>query len=278
MERRGAGRHVVSTAAAATQALVAGRSRTPGAVVLAYHDVGPGAERGTDYYVTPEQLRRQLDLARGLGLVFVPLHDLVTAMEAGEAVDGLAAVTFDDAFRGVATDAAPVLAAMEVPGTVFVPSRCLGTTPRWWPGARPLMSEEDLLGLAEAGWGMGAHSRHHTQLVGLPDAALDAELAGGRHDLEELIGTPVELVAYPDGRHDGRVRRSARAAGYRAGFTFVNGRLSSGDDPFRLARLTMGDHQGRLRLTTHLTRPATSWPDPPTQPDPADRAPAEAPR
>jgi hypothetical protein len=57
------------------------------------------------------------------------------------------------------------------------------------------------------------------------------------------------------------VRRAAGDAGYRAAFTFLNGRIDGRHDPFRLPRLTMGSHHSALRLAHHLGRPATSWPD-----------------
>ena len=42
---------------------------------------------------------------------------------------------------------------------------------------------------------------------------------------EPSTRTAVDLLAYPSGHHDARVRAHAAAAGYRAGFTFLNGRV-----------------------------------------------------
>ena len=61
--------------------------------------------------------------------------------------------------------------------------------------------------------------------------------------------------------HDARVREVIVESGYRAGFTFLNGRIVSGLDAYRLPRLTM--HQGLSvpRLAYQLARSPSSWPD-----------------
>ncbi|MDP9020793.1 MAG: hypothetical protein M3N25_08325, partial [Actinomycetota bacterium] len=49
--------------------------------------------------------------------------------------------------------------------------------------------------------------------------------------------------------------------GYRAGYSFLNGRITAGLDRYRLPRITMGRGQGRPRLAYHLVRSSRSWPD-----------------
>ncbi|HUF84538.1 MAG TPA: hypothetical protein VMQ81_08110, partial [Acidimicrobiia bacterium] len=66
---------------------------------------------------------------------------------------------------------------------------------------------------------------------------------------------------YPFGHHDDGVRAVARRVGYRAGFTFLNGRVEGGLDRYRLPRLTMYEGHTRAMLAYHLARPASSWPD-----------------
>ena len=84
-------------------------------------------------------------------------------------------------------------------------------------------------------------------------------LEGSKARLEDLTGTTVDLLAYPSGHHDPRVRAAAVAAGYRAGFTFVNGRVLPGTDPMRVPRLTMSTRQHRVRWAYQLARPPSSW-------------------
>lgn len=231
--------------------------------MLAYHDVGEDPTNHTSYYVSPARLRHQLTTLAGFGLRYVHLGELVDRLEAGERVDGLAAVVFDDGLAGVHHHALPVLCELGVPATVFVVAGALGAEPPWWPGAARTMTESEVLEVASAGMAIESHTLSHVSLPSLRRGALVEELATSRARLEDLVGKPVRVVAYPFGHFDARVREVSEQSGYRAGFSFLNGRVRSGDDPFRYPRLNMWDGQGRLRLAYHVARPSASWP--PTQ-------------
>jgi len=239
-----------------------GHVRPEGAVVFTYHDVGVDAENRAPYYVSPEDLRAQLDQVRRSGARFVELSEIAGALERGERLERLAAVTFDDGLVGVHHHALSVLAEMDVPATVFVVTEQAGRAqPDWYPGSDRTMTRAELAELAHAGIRLESHTRNHADLPTLGDAELDAELAGSRAELEDLSGRTVDFLAYPFGHFDPRVRAAADAAGYRAAFTFLNGRITPGLDRFRLPRINMWKGQGRMRLAYHLARPAWSWGD-----------------
>ena len=134
-------------------------------------------------------------------------------------------------------------------------------TPPWWPAARRTMTTGELIRVHSRGLTLGGHTRTHASLPSLAPSDLADELAGCRADLERLTGSRVDLLAFPSGHHDSRVRAATRDAGFQAAFTFLNGRVSGGDDIYRLPRLTMGAHMTSRRLAYHLTRSARSWPD-----------------
>ncbi|MCP3912422.1 MAG: polysaccharide deacetylase family protein [Actinomycetia bacterium] len=247
-------------AVGAATRLVTGRGAAAGGVVLAYHDVGP-AGSASGWSVGVDLLEAHLGVLRSVGLQIVDLDVLVSRLLAGEPVNHLAAVSFDDALIGVHDHALAVLVAREVPATVFVVSGGHGQPPAWWSGARRTMTTTEIGRVRDAGVAIGAHTRSHPSLPGLSCEALSEEVAGCRAELRELTGSTVDLLAYPSGHHDARVRRAAGDAGFRAGFTFLNGRITSADDPLRLPRLTMGAHLSPARLRYHLLRTARSWPD-----------------
>lgn len=239
------------------------RAHDNGAVVLAYHDVLPAAK---GYHVTSGRLRAHLELVRRSGHRLVDLAHIVDRLERGESVSGLAAVTFDDGLIGVATDAAPVLEDLGVTATIFVVTEAMGKRPAWWQGAARTISAAELADLIRTPqFSAASHSRTHRSLPELADDELDSELVGSRRRLEDLLGSPVRLLAYPSGHHDARVRAAAQRAGYRAAFTFHNGRVTPDLDRYRLPRFTMGSHHRRLRLAAHLARPSAAWPDTPPE-------------
>lgn len=261
MTTRGWGGRLAGIAHAAGLLALGRRLQTAGAIVLAYHDVGDDPDNHTSYYVSPGHFRRQLDLARQAGLSFVTLEEVTTGFLAGADVDGLAAVVFDDALAGVHHHAMPVLLELGVPAAVFAVSAELGKDPPWWPGAARVMTAAEIREMTDAGFSIASHTRTHRSLAGAERRALVDEVNGSRSELEDLTGRTVGLFAYPYGHFDRAARAAVQEAGYRAAYSFLNGRIVAGLDAYRLPRLNMWSDQGRARLAYHLARPARSWPD-----------------
>src|SRR5689334_17208288 len=127
-----------------TAAMAGWRPRPRGASVLTYHDVTDDPANPTEQ-VTPAALRAQLRAALHWGIQFVSLHALCGRVLRGEPVDGLAAITFDDALVGVYRSAVAVLSELELPATVFVVTDRLGTEePAWYPGSDRVMTVDEL--------------------------------------------------------------------------------------------------------------------------------------
>ena len=193
------------------------------ALVLCYHGISehwPSA-------VSPARLRQHVELLLRRGYEGVTFTDAVTASRARRTF----AVTFDDAYVSVLEHAYPTLAALGVPGTVFVVTAFADEGRRVdWPGMERFgvgadagelrsLSWEQLRRLVEAGWEVGSHSHTHPRLTQLADASLERELQDSREACERELARPCLSVAYPYGDVDDRVVFAAAAAGYRAGCT-----------------------------------------------------------
>lgn len=274
------GRQARAGAAAAAAALVQ-RPAAPGAVVLAYHDVLPDGEPLMTYAVSIRRLQQQLAAVARLGLRVVPLRELARMLTAGEDVAGRVAVVFDDALLGVHRLAMPALAERGWPATLHPVVDRMGTEPPWWPGSQRTMTWDELTEAVQLGLDLGGHGTTHACLPCLDDRQLAAELRRPRERLAELGGRPVDELAYPFGHYDPRVREAAREAGYRTAYTFLNGRVTSDADRWRLPRLTMHQGIGPLRLAHQLSRRALDWPandlervHPHGQPERGPRSPA----
>jgi peptidoglycan/xylan/chitin deacetylase (PgdA/CDA1 family) len=250
----------LSGALSAARLLAGGELRTGGAIVLAYHDVGDDSSNDTDYYVSTDRFRSQLIWAMEWGLQFVELQELSEAFTQGASVDRQSAIAFDDSLVGVHHHAMPILLELGLPATVFTVSAALGGKPPWWGGAARVMTRDELLEMGTAGFAIGSHTRTHPSLPHLDKASSRREIVDSRIELENLIGAPVELFAYPFGHHDPEIRSLVAETGYRAAYSFLNGRIDIGLDPYRLPRLNMWQGQDRKRLAYHLARPAHSWP------------------
>ncbi|MGZ4303082.1 MAG: polysaccharide deacetylase family protein [Gaiellaceae bacterium] len=165
-------------------------------------------------------------------------------------------VTFDDAFRSV-LGALPVLERLKIPATVFAcPSLADGGLPlavseledaiARYPTELSTMRWEELKELAAHGVTIGSHTLSHPHLTKLSDRELHRELRESRERIEDELGAPCKLFAYPYGEHDSRVRAATRAAGYEAAFALHARRRQP--DPYALPRVAIWRTDRLLRI------------------------------
>ena len=109
-----------------------------------------------------------------------------------------------------------------------------------------MMTSQQVRALVEAGMQVGAHTMSHPILARLDDQAAEAEILGGRLALESLLGHPVTLFAYPNGRpgedYLPRTVELVRNAGFEAAVSTAWGVSRRGNDCFELPRFTPWDH------------------------------------
>lgn len=103
-----------------------------------------------------------------------------------------------------------------------------------------MLTPEMVIGLDRSGIEIGAHTVTHPILTSLEDDDARIEIGAGKQQLEALIGKPVRLFAYPNGKvgKDFNERHVAmvREAGYTAAFTTAVGSITRGQDRFQLPR------------------------------------------
>ena len=209
---------------------------TPGALpILTYHAIdSSGAVTSTD----PARFAETLDALLEAGFRAVDLGEWI---EAGRppVEDGFA-VAFDDGLRSV-LGVADRLARLAIHATVFLVADRIGLDnawpgqPTWVPRAR-LLDRGDLGSLARLGFRFGSHGCTHARFDRCRTDSLENELARSRDVIEQGIGSPCRLLAYPYGAADARVRLAASKT-YDAAFGTRLDYASSSDDPFDIARI-----------------------------------------
>jgi peptidoglycan/xylan/chitin deacetylase (PgdA/CDA1 family) len=123
-------------------------------------------------------------------------------------------LTFDDGYRNVLDTAMPIASDCSFTGIVFVASDRVGGCmrapgePSWTPDA-PLLDWNGLRTLASAGWTIASHAQTHTRLTTLAAGAVARELTTSKTRIEDEIGAPATLLAYPYGAVSEAVERLA---------------------------------------------------------------------
>lgn len=191
-------------------------------LVLCYHGVSD--DWPAEIAIPADRMERQVAELLEAGYVGATFTDAVLRPPARRTL----AVTFDDGYRSVAEQGLPVLERLGLPGTIFVPSRLIGSQePVGWEGTDEwlttphahelsLLGWDELAGLADAGWEVGSHTCTHPKLPQLGDAALEEELSASKLEVERRLSRPCTSLAYPYGLQDRRVEAAAERAGYLA--------------------------------------------------------------
>ncbi|MFA9460970.1 polysaccharide deacetylase family protein [Thiohalorhabdus sp. Cl-TMA] len=133
---------------------------------------------------------------------------------------------------------------------------------------RLMMAPHEVRALAGAGMEIGAHTRSHPILSNLEPGTAREEIAGSRAALEDLVGGPCRLFAYPNGcpgRDYGAEHvRMVRELGFEAAVSTQWGAAGRRTCPYQLPRFTpwnetpKGFYLGLLRNLLRGTGPVAS--------------------
>ena len=105
-----------------------------------------------------------------------------------------------------------------------------------------MLRSEQVAELSRHGIEIGGHTVAHTILTTLDDARARTEMATGKQQLEHIVGRPVRMFAYPNGRpgrdYAARHAAMAREVGFELAVTTASGVAQRTSDPYQLPRFT----------------------------------------
>ncbi|MEQ8484170.1 MAG: polysaccharide deacetylase family protein [Pseudomonadales bacterium] len=226
-------------ALAAAAAATAAEEDNPSAVVLLYHHVAEDAPATTS--VTPAVFESHLDHLDSHGYQVVALSRLLAAVAGGPPLPPRAvAITFDDGYRSVLTEAAPRLAARGWPFAVFVATDYVDD------GYGGYLGWDELRRLEAAGAEIGNHSRAHQhypfrradESAAAWRERVRADMAWAQQRLTAELARPLAAIAYPYGEFTPAVAAIARSLNL-AGFGQQSGAAGVHADPTSLPRYPM---------------------------------------
>ena len=169
-----------------------------------------------------------------------PYVSLKEIMSSGE-FDGKCAITFDDGYEEVYTAAFPFLTERGIPFTAFVLSDEIGKPGFMTADEVTEMSGHPLVTI-------GSHCCHHVRLSTLSSQEKEHEIVQSKKDLEDLLGKPCDMIAYPFGDFDQETKNIVESAGYTYAMA-VKGRPMTrfnSKDPLEVPRLSIYDESLRF--------------------------------
>ncbi len=214
------------------------------AVVFMYHRFGETTHPSTNIRI--EQFEAQLAELTSGKYVVKSLPEIVARLRAGGKLPELTvAISIDDAFLSVYTEAWPRLRKAKLPFTLFVATDPLDRRLKGY------MSWDQLRELVRGGVTIGSQTASHLHMAASSARRNAADLAKSNRRFQAELGMVPKMIAYPFGEYSLAVGEVAKAAGFTAAFGQHSGVLHRGADFFFLPRFAMNEAYGsldRLRL------------------------------
>ena len=217
------------------------------AVVFAYHRFGEDRVPATN--IRLEQFDAHLKILEEGGFTVWPLSRIVTALKKGSPIpDRTVALTADDAYRSVMTEAWPRLRRRGWTMTLFVGTDGVDQ------GIRGYLTWDEIRRLRDEGMEIGAHSAAHGHMADMSIADVRADLGRSNRRFVEELGVAPDLLAWPYGEVSLDLMKLAPEFGYLAAFGQHSGPASPDSEPFYLPRFAMNESYGkpeRFRLAAN---------------------------
>ena len=214
------------------------------ASVVMYHRFGE-----TDYPSTNiklEQFEQHLDELKTGGYSVLPLGEIIEAMQTGaDLPDKTVAITIDDAYLSVYTEAFPRLKKYGFPFTLFVATDAIdradsGAYKRYMTWEQTKEMEAHPLATIASQTASHLHMARSTTLVNRKD------LERSQARFEEKLGIRPNIIAYPYGEFSNDVIQLVREMGFVAGFGQHSGAFGPKDNIFALPRFALNEAYGDM--------------------------------
>ena len=207
--------------------------------ILVYHSILPRHQGETEqqkrFSVTPEHFAAELRYLKDHGYTAVSLDALADYFSVGRTLPAHPVIlTFDDGWENQYANGFPILKEYGFTATFFIFSNA--------PDYGRFMSWAQISKLQDAGMTIGGHSKSHPYLYKITDPAeLRKEIIESKKIIEEHIGRPVTVFAYPFGRYSTESLAIVKEAGYRTARTMYGGVSHTAADLFTLKIVEAGD-------------------------------------
>ncbi len=218
-------------------------TRVEAAVVLQYHHVDTKTPNATS--VTPQTFAMHMSYLADSGFTVLALPDLLEALHKGIDIPAKAvAITFDDGYRSILTNARPILNKYQFPYTIFINPELAGT-------GSDFLSWQDLELLQREGATIANHTVSHPHLIRKLDGESDhawkvrvrEEILGAENLIQSRLGISPGLLAYPYGEYNQAVESIVAELGLTA-FAQHSGAFNENSNWQALPRFPFGGAYG----------------------------------
>ena len=197
-----------------TSAVTQADSSEPHAVVLVYHHVDSNTPKSTS--VSPAVFEQHLDYLAEHDYQVSAIEQIVAALQAQTSMPERAvAISFDDAYKSIYTQAWPLLRARNMPFVIFVNSKYIDS------GYGNYLTWQQLREMEQSGARIANHAAEHTHLLRrLPEEQqqqwrqrVRANIEQAQQRLRAELDAPLDYFAYPYGEFDSELENLLKDMG-----------------------------------------------------------------
>jgi len=234
-------------------------AQTPrGIPVLVYHRLDPDKPGPTTVRVSTFQA--QLAWLRRRDYRIVPLRaalaDLTRPPAPGERPE--AVITADDGNETIYTELFPLIRDAGLPITLFIYPSAISNAPYalTWEQLRAMQASGLVDIQSHTYWHPNFKVERRRRTPADYQIFVDSQLRRSRQVLQDRLGRPVDMLAWPYGVVDADLESAAKRAGYVAAFAYAGGPMKPSDDILALPRIPVpdaaqGEGFGALLQPTH---------------------------
>ncbi|TMM45677.1 polysaccharide deacetylase family protein [Colwellia ponticola] len=186
------------------------------AVILQYHHVSESTPASTS--ISPKQFEVHLQYLKDNNFTVVPLSELIDGIKKQQPLpDKSVAITFDDAYINVLTNAKPILDKFSFPYTIYVNPGIINRNDS--KEKSQYLSWAQLKSMADEGVIIANHGYEHDSMVRISEGLTQAQWLSKQTELllkaeaiiKEKTGQSWRYYAYPYGEYDLAVQAWAKA-------------------------------------------------------------------
>lgn len=226
-----------------------------GIPILMYHSVK--YEKGNPVRISEDRFREQMKYLKDNGYITLTLDEAYSFFINNTPVPKKSVViTFDDGYVDNYTSAYPILKEYGFKATVFVITNVIGTG--------EYLNMAQIKELNDYGIDIQSHTLNHENLSILSYDKQVETLRKSKEALENILGEPIEYIAYPFGKYNKDTVKAVEAVGYKLALTTAGKWSDKTDGIFTLDRvyisgfLDLEDYKIRISSPTYTPNTESS--------------------
>lgn len=209
------------------------------AVIVQYHRFGENSHPSTNIRI--QQFEAHVAELVKPEYTVLPLPEIIARIKDKKALpEKTVAITIDDAFVSVYTEAFPRLREARLPFTLFVATQPVDRSINGY------MSWEQIRELQSAGITIGSQTHTHLHMAKADPDKNRSEILISNKLFKKELGIVPKIIAYPYGEYSLAVGQTAMQAGFETGFGQHSGVIHAEANMMYLPRFSMNENYGGL--------------------------------